>query len=199
MKHYPKRWFSAGVCALPGALLCALLCACSATPPPEPAGARLRLKLAPAALGTSISLQQHLKVERDGRTDDLDAALEVDPAHVQLVGLALGQRVLSLHYDGKDITSWRHLLLPRQVQAEDVLQDLQLTLWPLDAIRSALPPGWRIEEQGLQRQLFQDQALVLQIDYADAIRWQGNVNLNNLRYHYRLTIQSVASDADNQK
>jgi hypothetical protein len=37
------------------------------------------LKLAPAALGASISVQQHLKVERDGRIDDLDVALQVDP------------------------------------------------------------------------------------------------------------------------
>lgn len=174
-------------------MLAAVLCACSSVPEATPG--RLGLKLAPASLGATISLQQHLRVEREGRSDDLDAALEVDPAHVELVGLALGQRVLSLNYDGKEIKSWRHLLLPRQVQAEDVLQDLQLTLWPVEAIRAALPAGWRITENGLQRQLFQDEALVLQIDYSDPVRWSGTVTLQNLRYHYRLAIQSVASEA----
>lgn len=174
-------------------LLAAALCACSSVPEATPG--RLGLKLAPASLGATISLQQHLRVEREGRSDDLDAALEVDPAHVELVGLALGQRVMSLNYDGKEIKSWRHLLLPRQVQVEDVLQDLQLTLWPVEAIRAALPAGWRMTEQGLQRQLFQDEALVLQIDYSDPVRWSGTVTLQNLRYHYRLAIQSVASEA----
>ena len=174
-------------------LAAVLLCGCSSVPEATPG--RLGLKLAPASLGATISLQQHLRVEREGRSDDLDAALEVDAEHVELVGLALGQRVMSLNYDGKEIKSWRHLLLPRQVQAEDVLQDLQLTLWPVEAIRAALPAGWRITEQGLQRQLFQDEALVLQIDYSDPVRWSGTVTLQNLRYHYRLAIQSVASEA----
>ncbi|MBY0572939.1 MAG: DUF3261 domain-containing protein, partial [Undibacterium sp.] len=62
---------------------------------------RLGLQLPPHALGATISVQQHLKVERAGRIDELDAALEVDAEHLQLVGLAFGQRVLSLLYDGK--------------------------------------------------------------------------------------------------
>lgn len=174
-------------------LAMAMLCACSSVPETTPG--RLGLKLAPASLGATISLQQHLRVEREGRSDDLDAALEVDADHVELVGLALGQRVMSLNYDGKEIKSWRHLLLPRQVQAEDVLQDLQLTLWPVEAIRTALPAGWRMTEQGLRRQLYQDETLVLQIDYSEPVRWSGTVTLQNLRYHYRLAIQSVASEA----
>src|ERR1041385_9081879 len=106
------------------AAACALLLAACATAPPQ---GRLGLKLAPAALGTSLSVQQHLKVERNGRTDDLDVALQVEPEAVDVVGLAFGQRVLSLHYDGKELSSWRHVMLPSQVRAEDVLEDIQLT------------------------------------------------------------------------
>ncbi|MGH7811540.1 MAG: DUF3261 domain-containing protein, partial [Candidatus Binatia bacterium] len=50
--------------------LCALSftgCASASSPP-----ARLGLKLAPAALGASISLQQQLVVERQGRIDTID-------------------------------------------------------------------------------------------------------------------------------
>jgi hypothetical protein len=156
-----------------------------------PAPARLGLRLAPSALGESISLQQHLTVERGGRTDDLDAMLEADPTQVDLVGLAFGQRVLSLHYDGKEITSWRHPMLPSQVRAEDVLEDLQLTLWPATAVAQALPAGWRIEEKGLRRTLYLHDAVVATIDYSGTPRWSGTVVLQNLRYKYRLTIQSA--------
>ncbi len=153
--------------------------------------ARLGLKLAPAALGQSISLEQHLTVERGGRIDELDAAIEVDESHVEMVGLAFGQRVLTLHYDGKELTSWRHVMLPSQVRGEDVLEDMQLALWPVEAVAQSLPAGWRIEETGLQRRLFLGQELVTTVDYSGSPRWQGTIKMNNLRYNYRLTIQSA--------
>jgi hypothetical protein len=162
-----------------------LLGACATTPPQ----ARLGLKLAPAALGTSISVQQHLKVERGGRTDDLDVALQVEPDAIDVVGLAFGQRVLTLHYDGKELTSWRHVMLPSQVRAEDVLEDMQLTLWPAEAVAAALPRGWRIAEQGAGRTLYLDNEPIMQISYSGQPRWSGTVVLENLRYHYKLTIQ----------
>jgi hypothetical protein len=166
--------------------LALLLGACASTQPPV---ARLGLKLPPAALGQSISVQQHLKVERNGRTDDLDVALQVEPEAIDVVGLAFGQRVLTLHYDGKELTSWRHMMLPSQVRAEDVLEDMQLTLWPADAIAAALPPGWRVAEQGARRTLYLDDNPVMEIVYSGSPRWSGSVVLENLRYHYKLTIQ----------
>lgn len=153
--------------------------------------ARLGLKLAPAALGEAISIQQHLTVERGGRIDELDAAIEVDDVHVEMVGLAFGQRVLTLNYDGKELRSWRHLMLPSQVKGEDVLEDMQLALWPVEAVALALPAGWRIEEKGMQRRLYLDQELVTTIDYSATPRWNGTIKMDNLRYKYRLTIESA--------
>jgi hypothetical protein len=153
--------------------------------------ARLGLKLAPATLGASISLQQHLTVERGDRIDELEAALEVNPDALDLVGLTLGQRVLSLHYDGRELRTWRHSLLPTELRGEDVLEDLQLTLWPLEALRHALPAGSRIEEVGLRRTLWIDDLPVMVIDYSGEPRWSGKIELVNLRYRYRLVILSV--------
>lgn len=165
-----------------------LLAACTSAPPSP---ARLGLRLAPAALGDTISVQQHLTVERDGKTNDLDAALEVDQNNISLVGLALGMRVLSLDYDGREISEWRHPMLPSQVQAADVLEDLQLTLWPVAAIAQALPAGWQIEERGLRRTLRRDGEVVATIDYSGTPRWQGKAVLDNVRYRYRLTVVSA--------
>lgn len=170
------------------ALLLVLLAGCATTPPPR---ARLGLKLPPAALGASISVQQHLKVERDGRTDDLDVALQVEPDAVDVVGLAFGQRVLTMRYDGKELSSWRHFMLPAQVRPEDVLEDMQLTLWPAEAIAAALPDGWRIAEQGATRTLSLAGEPIMRISYSGSPRWSGTVVLENLRYHYKLTIQSA--------
>lgn len=153
--------------------------------------ARLGLMLAPNTLGESISVQQSLRVERDGRIDYLDVALEVDPERLQMIGLAFGQRVLRLSYDGQNLQTWRHILLPSQVRAEDILEDVQLTLWPADAVRRALPEGWRIEENGLRRTLFLNDKTVMLIEYSNPTRWSGRVELLNLRYHYRLIIRSA--------
>jgi len=171
-------------------LLVALLLVSCATPP-VPAPSRLGLQLAPAELGQEISLQQHLTIERNGKTDQLDAALEVDANQLQLVGLAFGQRVLSLQYDGKTLHSWRHFMLPEQVHAEDILEDMQLTLWPLESIRKALPAGWTIQDKDLQRSLYMGQQLICEIHYSAMPRWSGTVTLHNLRYHYTITIQSA--------
>jgi len=140
----------------------------------------------------------------DGRTVDvagqkrklaLARAVRAPDGGVRVVTLemTLGQRVLTLHYDGETLQSWRHSMLPAQLRDEDVLEDLQLTLWPVDAIRSALPPRWRIEESGQRRTLFIDDMPVMVIDYSGQPRWIGTIELFNLRYHYRLTIQSVST------
>jgi uncharacterized protein YfaS (alpha-2-macroglobulin family) len=178
-----------------GLSACLLALAACTTAPATQVPARLGLKLAPASLGANISLQQHLTVERHGRVDQLDAALEVDRQQFSMVGLVLGQRVLSMNYDGKTLQSWRHPMLPSQVRVEDVMEDTQLTLWPLAVIREALPPGWQIEQQGLRRTLSLQGEPVMVIDYSAPTPWDGKVELNNLRYHYHLTIESVSDAA----
>jgi hypothetical protein len=77
------------------------------------------------------------------------------------------------------------------LRAEEVLEDLQLTLWPVEALRSALPPGWRIEENGTRRILLADERPVTAIEYSGAPRWVGKIIVRNLRYRYLLTIESV--------
>jgi len=168
-----------------------LICGGCAVPVLQPA--RLGLKLAPSALGESISLQQHLTVERNGRVDELDAVLEVDPRRLDLVGLVLGQRVLTLHYDGQILNAWRHPMFPAAVRDEDILEDLQLILWPADAVKQALPGGWSIEDEGLRRTLLIGEMPVTVINYSSQRRWSGKVELSNLRYQYRLIIRSVSN------
>jgi len=172
------------------AWVAAHLFGCVAPPIPP---ARLGLKLAPATLGAPLSLQQHLSIERQGRVDEIDAALEVDDQSLDLVGLAFGQRILALHFDGRSLQSWRHPLVPEQLRGEDVLEDLQLALWPIDVIEKALPAGWSIVDNGQRRLLRLLDEPVMVIEYSDEPRWSGKIELTNLRYQYRLTIQSVSS------
>jgi hypothetical protein len=110
---------------------------------------------------------------------------------LELVGLAFGQRVLTVHFDGADIKTWRHFMLPQQVRAEDVLEDIQLTLWPVEVIAQHLPPSWRITEIGRDRVLYENDIVIAKIHYSEEDRWSGTVTLDNLHYKYRLTIQTA--------
>lgn len=172
-----------------------LLLAGCASLPHTSAPARLGLRLSPASLGQPLSLQQHLTVEREGRIDELDTALEIDDSQLTLVGLAVGQRVMTLEYDGAQLKTWRHFMLPAQVRGEDVLEDLQLTLWPAAAIAAALPAGWTLQDTASDRTrtLSYDGKPVTVIDYAGPQRWSGTVVLTNLRFHYRLTIATAGN------
>src|SRR5262245_13009736 len=151
---------------------------------------RVGLKLSPATLGESISLQQHLTVDWNGSSDELDIALEVDRQQLDLVGLVLGQRVLTLSYDGQILNSWRHPLFPAAVRSEDILEDLQLVLWPADAVREALPGGWRIEENSRRRTLLAGEMPVTVISYSAEPRWSGDNDLVYRRYHSRLSMHA---------
>ena len=160
-----------------------------------PRSGRIGLKLPPSAFGASVNVQQHLTVDHDGRVDELDAALEIDPERVDMVGLVLGQRVLALHYDGKRLEIWRHPMMPQALRGEDVLEDLQLTLWPAEEIRAVLPAGWRIEESDRRRTILKKEVPVTVIQYSSQPRWSGTVELQNLRFRYRLTIRTASADS----
>src|SRR6476646_7254747 len=134
------------------ALLALLLlggCAATVTPQlqlPQP-------RLAPAAMRISASLEQRLTVERTpvGRpvaTRSLDTLLEIDAMGLRMAAFALGQRVLTLAWDGRNLVSERHPLLPAEVDAAYVLRDIQWMYAPLQALQSVLPPGWQLQEVG---------------------------------------------------
>jgi hypothetical protein len=103
------------------------------------------LRLAPQDLGRTLSVQQHLQFTRGDQVMGVDALLEVDASAVQVALLSLGQTALRLRWDGQQLALQRAPWLPPAVSAEQILSDLQLVLWPIEAITAALPPGWALQ------------------------------------------------------
>lgn len=170
----------------------ALVPACRTGAPPTDIH-RLRIALSPAAFPQAISLQQHVEVQQGGKSVDFEAVLDVTPEAVTLVGLAFNQRVFTLTYDGKKLQESRSRMLPREVQAGDVLSDLQIALWPADAVRSALPAGWMLKDGPTERVLSQSDTVRTTITYGATPRWSGTITLQNHQYDYRLLIKSAVS------
>lgn len=126
-------------------LVAALLGGCATVPPPS---VLPMLRLPPAALGSArYALSQRLSVSRldqpDAAPQRVEVQLQLDASALLLAGFAFGQRVLLMQWDGKDLNVQRHPMLPAEVDTDRMLRDLCLTFWPAEAVRAALPEGWR--------------------------------------------------------
>ena len=181
------------------AMLALVLGSGCATQRPLPASQIPEPKLSPASFGGDVSLAQRLSFERVGevrgnRPRTLDVLLEIDSKTVRLAGIAMGQRILSLGWDGTTLTVQRHPQLPAQVDPARVLRDIQYAYWPTTAIEHVLPAGWSLQDGPSQRTLLHDGRDVLRIDYDASPRWNGNVRLDNRLEGYRLNIQSTMQE-----
>lgn len=171
-----------GACAAPGVRQLQL---------PQP-------RLTPDAMGVVISVEQRLTVERTPggqpvATRSLDTLLEIDAKSLRMAAFAVGQRVLTLDWDGTSLVTERHALLPAEVDAAHVLRDVQWMYAPLHTLRAVLPPGWLLDDVGDERVLSHDAVPVLLIHYDAAPRWMGRSKLENRLEGYSLTIESAKS------
>ena len=147
----------------------------------------LLLRLAPASLGRSMSLQQHLVVTAAGRSQAVDVALEVDPQELRLAVLGMNQTMVRMSWDGQTLQQTRASWLPDVVRGERILSDLQLVWWPAEVVRAALPEGWTLESSANQRRLLWKGEEAMQVQYGD----DQHVDVFNYRAGYQLQIESV--------
>jgi hypothetical protein len=169
--------------AFVAAVLALSLLACAAPGVPAPAPL---LRLAPSSLGQTLALQQRLTVQTQGRSQQLDVALEADAQSVHLAVLDLGQVVARLEWDGQVLRESRAAGWPDAVRGERILSDLQLVYWPAEAIRAALPMGWTLAAQDGTRTLRSGERTAVQVRYPAA----GAAELDNLVERYRIRIES---------
>lgn len=145
------------------------------------------LRLSPAALGRSVAWQQKLEFVFDGKRETVEALLEVDPEEVRLLLHTAGQSALRLRWDGRELEHSRAEWLPAALNAERVLDDMQLVYWPLASVQAALPSDWRIDESHGVRRLHHGAVEVLRIEYPTP----ASARLIQHRYGYRLDVQSI--------
>jgi hypothetical protein len=149
------------------ACACLLLAACISQAPREhgDTAPTLELRLSPASLGHAMAMQQQLTFHFRQQQRTLDALLEVDAGEVRLEVQSMGQSALRLRWDGKHLDQQRADWLPKALRGEQVLSDLELAQWPVEAIRAGLPPGWTLVEDGTTRQLRKGDTTVATVHY----------------------------------
>jgi hypothetical protein len=179
MAHLHPRFIKAAT-----ALMFALLSACAS--PPRSDDAMPLLRLSPASLGATLAQQQQLTITVRGQAHRLDVLLEADPEAVRMAVVSLGQTATRLEWDGRQLTQTRAAWLPQAVTAERILADLQLMLWPADAVRGALPPGWTLDSTPDLRVLSHDGRPVARVRYEAA----DTSELEHLLEGYRVRVES---------
>lgn len=153
--------------------------------PHGPPGEVPLLRLAPAALPGGLAEEQRLAFDWQGRTETIDALVEVDIDQVRVVMHSQGQVAMKFTWDGERLDETRADWLPPQLTGERVLSDLQLVHWPEAAVRAALPPGWSFGGQAGSRTLVHGDEIVSRVT-RDGLR----TVLSQNRHGYVLTIDS---------
>lgn len=186
---------------LVGLLLAAA--ACAPAPPPAPPGpqAFLNRQVAvslpnPAALGHAWHASQLLNADYGGQKGQIPVELEVQGGWLTLVGLAaVGPPLFTIRFDGREILTEHKTLGVRLLPPEQILADVMLVYWPRSAWLPHLPPGWRLEDEGDYRRLFDATGtLVVEIHTVGNVDQPHTVDLDNVTFNYRLKIVTYASD-----
>jgi len=184
-----------------GLLLAVGLAGCAALPAPAPEAApavELPPLLAPATLGASRDAQQILRAAFGEHEVVLRSVVHTTPDQIEMVILtALGQRAISVNWNGKDWKVETAPMVPDTLRPESLLADLQLALWPLAALQAAYhPAGWEVTEPGGGvRRLRHDGKLIAEVDYADADPWRGRYWISNFRFGYALAVEAEPAQA----
>jgi hypothetical protein len=152
--------------------------------------------LLPATLGANREVQQVLRAAYGEHEVVLRCVVHVSREHIEMVVLtALGQRALTVIWDGRDWKIDAAPAVPSQLRPQWLLADMQLALWPLAVLQTAYQPaGWQISESGGGMRLLRHEGkLVAEVNYADTDPWHGRYWISNFRYNYALAIEAESN------
>ncbi|OBT20805.1 hypothetical protein A9266_12245 [Vibrio tasmaniensis] len=154
----------------------------------------------PAELGYSFTASQLISATWQDDTQQLPVQVEVTPDKVVLAGFSSwGTRILSLQYQNQaietQVLSGLGATLP---QPEQVLFNLMLTLWPIEAWAQPLQGiGWHLVDTDNSRTVFdENQQAIIQIDYQTdpgTHKTAGDIVFKHLTQGYTITIQTLNS------
>ena len=179
-----------------GAIVVLLLAGCAslapepAAVPTDPPGHR---PLAPPAAVGDRAIGQIVQGAVGARELTLNCVISVKGDELSVVGLnAMGVRLFTIRYDGKQVSAAQSLAVPGQLTPERLLADLQLVYWPLASLEAPLGrAGYSLSEPSPgTRRLRRGEQLVAEVHFAGADPWGGRSWLVNLEHGYSLQIDS---------
>jgi hypothetical protein len=163
-----------------------LLSACS-TQPPLPAAVP-EFKLLPPAEGPApVLLQQTVSLLAGQREQQFLTVARFDHQRLKLVVLLpSGQRLLTLDYDGANLTQQNFAAF--EIPGSEILAIMQAARWPEASLRAHYreADGWRLRISPDERQLLTEFGTALTIGY-----WPGELRIDNYLKEYRVIVKTL--------
>lgn len=160
----------------------------------------------PAQYGSDLSLSQLISVEFQGKKQQLPVQLQLTGNDLVLAGFASwGSRLLSLDYDGLTLDTYVMAGLADTLPPPDqVLFNVMITLWPLEAWQQSLDNiHWQLSENENHRILHDASGkTVLDVRYESITdKLSGDIVLSSPHLGYVITIKtfSHSQEAQTQK
>ncbi|GBU09369.1 lipoprotein [Gammaproteobacteria bacterium] len=157
----------------------------------------------------NIQQQQLLSARTQDNKFSLLTILTVDEKGLTLIGLSpLGVRLFKIEYllqhiDGNKyinqnkISIEQNIAMPNNVPpANQILSDIMLSYWPINAWRTQLPKNWHLVDLNNQRILYDSQGEeIIKISYNTNKKGQRQpINLNNYAFSYYIDILNIDQD-----
>ncbi|ELY2795260.1 DUF3261 domain-containing protein [Cronobacter dublinensis] len=151
----------------------------------------VRVTLPPPGITPAVNSQQLLTGEFNGQKQSLLVMLNADREKITLAGLSsVGIRLFLATYDSRGIHTEQSIVVPQLPPASQVLADIMLSHWPVDAWRSHLPAGWTLTDHLDRRELRDsDGKLVTRITYLERGALRQPISIEQAVFHYHITIQ----------
>ena len=139
----------------------------------------------------AVNSQQLLTGSFNGKTQSLLVMLNADAQKITLAGLSsVGIRLFLATYDATGIHTEQSIIVPQLPPASQVLADVMLSHWPIDAWLPQLPKGWTLKDKGDRRELRNaDGKLVTEIVYLQRKGKREPISIEQHVFNYHITIQ----------
>ena len=139
----------------------------------------------------AVNSQQLLTGSFNGKTQSLLVMLNADAHKITLAGLSsVGIRLFLATYDATGIHTEQSIVVPQLPPASQVLADVMLSHWPIDAWQPQLPKGWTLKDKGDRRELRNaDGKLVTEIVYLQRKGKREPISIEQHVFNYHITIQ----------
>lgn len=126
-------------------------------------GLVLTLPLEPG--GPRFSAMQTVSAQYGEVRGVFQAVLQVNPQTANIVITAAeGPRLVTINWDRAGVREERTVFAPESVKGINVLSDIFVSVWPIAAVRAAMPPGVTVTETDRLRQVKQGDHVILEVE-----------------------------------
>ncbi|RZJ32712.1 MAG: DUF3261 domain-containing protein [Brevundimonas sp.] len=149
----------------------------------------------PPAYPETRTLMQSGHIRHGDRQAGFESILSLSPTEVEIVITMAGGglRLSTIRWTAAGVRETRSPIAPDSIPVENILADIFIALWPVEAVNAALPEGVTMTETaGGGRQVRRGDALISEI-VPDAVNPARRVS-RNLAFGYEVTIVSQALD-----